>query len=276
MDISYRVDDETVRVAFADDAGLAPGADEVLAARFDDLVAPCGWYADGYVVAPLFSPAEMEAIRGAIADIVKEFLRAHAVGVGGFDLESYHRFVDDAVHAEVIAHTRRLYPKDFGVDVGVIVARLSELIGAPLSFYDPVSDQTQWIICRINRPGSGDFNPVHKDVYESYDRCGRVPQMVNCWIPACGVGGRTGLPIAPGSHLLNEADVVRTKAGSTVNGVRYSVNSVARWNGEAALKTVAPRDGEALVFSSHLIHGLGRNLNADATRISFEFRLYKA
>ena len=41
------------------------------------------------------------------------------------------------------------------------------------------------------------------------------------------------------------------------------------------MKTMCPKDGEMLVFSSHLIHGLGKNYHADTTRISLEFRLYE-
>ena len=133
----------------------------------------------------------------------------------------------------------------------------------------------QWIIVRINRPNSIGYNPVHKDIYESYDSLGEIPRMINVWIPICGVEGRTGLPIAPGSHLVPEDQISRTKAGSVIEGQRYSVNCIQTWGDSVTLKTMTPSYGDMLVFSSHLIHGLAKNYHADTTRISLEFRLYE-
>ena len=98
--------------------------------------------------------------------------------------------------------------------------------------------------------------------------------MINVWIPICGVGGRTGLPIAPSSHLISEHQVSRTTAGSEIEGQRYSVNCIESW-GETHLQTMCPKEGGLLVFSSHLIHGLGQNYHDDTTRISMEFQLYE-
>ena len=66
-----------------------------------------------------------------------------------------------------------------------------------------------------NMPKSTNFNPAHKDIYQIFDTTGKVPQMVNVWIPICGVHEqrKTGLPLAPGSHLFLESQIERTKAG---------------------------------------------------------------
>lgn len=252
------------------------GEDIILSQKFNDLVENCDWKNEGFVLKKLFTEHQMREIRGSIEVIIKTILEKNFISIEGFQLEHYHKFVDDKIHGEVITHTRRLYPSDFGVDVYQIVEQLSGIMGTELSFFNPIAKQNQWIICRINRPHSYDYNPVHKDIYESYDQFEQIPQMINCWIPVCGVTDRTGLPIAPGSHLVSEKAVVRTKAGSEMNGFNYSVNSIIEWDGSNALTTISPNDGEALVFSSHLIHGLARNMNEDKTRISFEFRLYKS
>ena len=123
-------------------------------------------------------------------------------------------------------------------------------------------------------PGSRAYNPAHKDIYEGFDNDGECPAMVNAWIPIAGVKGRTGLPIAPGSHLIPECRVLRTKAGTKMNGNRYSVNCIKSWDGMNELKTIAPNPGQMLLFSSHLIHGLGCNYNRDTTRVALEFRLH--
>ena len=98
--------------------------------------------------------------------------------------------------------------------------------------------------------------------------------MINIWVPLIGVTGKNSLPIAPRSHLLPENKILRTKAGSTVNGVKYSVNSIKSWAGDTSLTRLPLKQNEILIFSSHLIHGLAFNTEEDKTRISFEFRLY--
>ena len=126
----------------------------------------------------------------------------------------------------------------------------------------------------INRPRSNDFNTAHKDVYEDYDKFCKIPRMINVWVPLIGVTENNMLPIAPRSHLLPENKIMRTKAGSTINGVNYSVNSIKSWDDSSLLTKIPLQQDEILIFSSHLIHGLAINHEEDKTRISFEFRLY--
>jgi ectoine hydroxylase-related dioxygenase (phytanoyl-CoA dioxygenase family) len=129
------------------------------------------------------------------------------------------------------------------------------------------------MIARLNKPQSLDYNPVHKDIYEVFDKLGVIPKMINVWIPVCGVNKTSGLPIAPRSHLISEHKIKRSKAGSVLNSQKYSVNSILEWQGSRDLVRMNPDSDEFLIFSSHLIHGLAFNQNSDKTRISFEFRL---
>ena len=94
------------------------------------------------------------------------------------------------------------------------------------------------------------------------------------WIPLIGVTEKNTLPIAPRSHLLPESKILRTKAGSTINGVNYSVNSIKSWADSSSLTKIPLQQDEILIFSSHLIHGLAINHEEDMTRMLFEFRLY--
>lgn len=57
-----------------------------------------------------------------------------------------------------------------------------------------------YIIVRINRPFSNDFNPPHKDIYESVDRDHSIPQFVNLWIPISGITQNSSSPTAPVSY----------------------------------------------------------------------------
>lgn len=274
MKLSYEIDGEAVSLDLQSEQAFGPR--ERLIDIYEDPLSSCDWYDAGYAVRPLFSAAEMDTVRAALARIICDALEESGIATKGFTLERYHDFATEAAHETVIARTRRLEPQDFGVRLKDILSRLSDMAGKELSFFNPILGSDQWVICRINRPRSNDFNPVHKDIYEALDRAGTVPAMVNIWIPICGVDGRTGLPVAAGSHLIPEDRILRTKAGSNVNGAHYSVNSVTSWGGKAELTTISPASGEALIFSSHLIHGFGRNLHADTTRISFEFRLFIA
>ena len=98
--------------------------------------------------------------------------------------------------------------------------------------------------------------------------------MINIWTPLIGVTEKNTLPIVPHSHLLPENKILRTRAGSTINGVKYSVNSIKSWAGGSSLTKIPLQQNQILIFSSHLIHGLAVNHEEDITRISFEFRLY--
>lgn len=276
MDVTYLVDGRPVVVQFADNTDFASGDDICLAEKFRDMAAGCEWFRRGYVVKRIFTDEEFRGVREALERIIIKLLQEHSVDTVNFSLESYHHYVDDALHWKIIQRTRRLFPDDFRINVNDTVKKIEDVIGAKLGFYNPLLKKEHWLISRINRPGSNDFNTVHKDIYEAYDGYADIPRMINCWIPVCGVDDGTGLPMAPGSHLVPESRVQRTKAGSTMNGNAYSVNAIASWDGQNSLVTVAPGPGEAIIFSSHLVHGLARNRHPDRTRISFEFRLYES
>lgn len=272
MRATYQIDDTAVSLDV--DGDRVQGAPEVLVETYGDPLSAQPWFRDGFTVAPLLSPAELSAMRAAVLDVIRGVVTGLGRDLRGLSLEGYHKHVEDELHALVIAQTRRLPLQDFGVPAADLIARLSALVGTKLSLHNPALNADQWVICRINRPGSQDFNPVHKDAYEALDHAGMVPPMVNFWVPVCGVAGPTGLPVAPGSHLIPEDRIERTKAGCSINGRRYSVNAVTRWDGGAVLTTIAPDEGEVLAFSSNLIHGLGRNLASDTTRMALEFRLF--
>ena len=190
-------------------------------------------------------------------------------------LSDYHNYVDSKIHGKVILKSRSLTPKDFEFDTQDFLKAISDFFGKKLHWRSDGSYEPN-IIARINLPQSKNFNPAHKDVYQVYYDTKRIPPMVNIWVPICGVNEGTGLPLAVGSHLLKESEVYRTKAGVTMNGIKYNVNCIRDWGGEKKLKTMSPHSNQMLVFSSHLIHGLARNMNNDETRVSLEFRLFES
>ena len=275
MKHSYKIDGDIINLKIDPDE-YSVGQVVNLGQNFDDLAQTKDWYDEGFAIEKTESFFDIDKLRKATECALKEIISGidASIDLTNFKMENYHQFVTDDMHLEVIQKTRRLFPRDISIDVDEILQRFSDYFERKLSFTNPVSRIEQWMIARLNRPKSNDFNTAHKDVYESYDKYQKIPQMINIWVPLIGVTGKNSLPVAPRSHLLPENKILRTKAGSTVNGVKYSVNSIKSWAGDSSLIRLPLKQNEFLIFSSHLIHGLAFNTEEDITRISFEFRLY--
>jgi hypothetical protein len=235
--------------AWGEGGALSPADDDPRAAALDP---------DGYRVLSL--PPE---VAGEVRRAVAAFLRLAPEA-----LEAYHRHTDEAGHAELIQRSRELRFAHLGLDAGAIIDLLEPVLGLRLSPIVPIvgSDHVQ---LRINRPGSTDYNPPHRD--------GALPvwaNSVNTWLPVAGVDARTSLCILPGSHRLAEDRCWQTRpGGATIDGKPYRVPAIARLSDGPLRMIRAPvRFGEALIFSPFLIHGLALNETADVTRMALEFR----
>lgn len=275
MIYSYKIDDDVIDVNIEPDE-YSVGQAENLSQYFDDLALKKDWYNEGFVIEKTESFFDISKLRKATESSLLEIISGldASIDLTNFKMENYHQFVTDDMHLKVIQKARRLYPNDLSIDIDDVLQRFSEYFDRRLSFKNPVSGTEQWMIARLNRPKSNDFNTAHKDVYEIFDKYQKIPQMINIWVPLVGVTDKNSLPVVPRSHLLAENKILRTKAGSSVNGVKYSVNSIKSWADESSLARPPLQQDEILIFSSHLIHGLAVNTEEDMTRISFEFRLY--
>ena len=277
MNLHYVVDERDVHVKVDDDMEFSKGEEICLANKFDDLALGQDWYSEGYTILQTEKYFHFHEVRKDIENVLKNIVSELSQGINleHFSLEDYHKYVDDRMHHDVISKTRRLYPVDFGFNVLNFLEKLSTFFNIPLCYKNSVRNLEQWIIVRLNRPKSIGFNPVHKDIYGMYDEFSSIPRMINIWIPICGVGNGTGLPVVPRSHLITENNILRTPSCSIMENQKYSVNCIKTWNSENRLTTLCPKEKEMIVFSSHLIHGLAQNLNPDKTRVSLEFRLYE-
>ena len=160
--------------------------------------------------------------------------------------------------------------EDFGFDLELVPQRLSEMVGKKLSSYNPELERKH-VQLRINRPGSLDLNPPHRDSYLKFYR-----KILNVWLPVVGCDENSSLPVIPGSHLVREEDLIRTEGrGATIAGNTYSVPCISRIKDRIPEMTRPnPQPGQALIFTPFLIHGAAFNTNTDTTRMALELRLY--
>ena len=252
------------------------GNSQCLSQVYNDLSLEQSWYKKGYEILSSHDFLDYEKMFIAVESLIRNILRSEGVNVGGFKLKCYHRYVDNNIHNKVIRMTRDIVPSMLDIDVHSLITKFSEYFAAELCWESKTKYEPK-IIIRIIMPKTKHFNPVHKDIYQIYERERYIPQMINIWLPICGVcpQNKTGLAIAKSSHLIDESLIYRTKSGSTMNGIHYNVNCIASWNNENKLTTICPREGSFLIFSSHLIHGLGINNHEDITRVSLELRLFR-
>lgn len=267
----FTIDDKEYEVDLGDSV-FAPGKAETLSNPANDISCKQVWYPQGYAVFDLLNDQEYAATYAGISRCVRNVLNTDQ----DFKLEKYHRYVDDATHYKVVAKTRDLFPKDFDFPVSDVIAKLEKLVCFGLTNIDPETGDKLHIIVRINRPHSTDYNPPHKDIYESFDQEHRLPKIVNFWLPICGVSNKSMLPVAPGSHLIPEDKLLRTFDGGKVGGNQYRVRSIKTWDGKNAMHRPPIKHGQVLIFTPYLIHGNAINDQDDTTRVALEFRLFQS
>lgn len=275
-EFKFTIDDKQ----FTFDANGSPafkyGISEVLSTKNTDITFGQDWYKKGFKVFPLLNKIEFNSLQSGISNCVKSILDEKGIDISKFELNKYHLFIpNDTIHYEVVRRTRDLFPSDFDFHINKFYMKLSELLGLELTDINPHNGERMHIIIRINRPGSNDFNPPHKDVYESVDRDEHINKFVNFWIPISGVNMKSSLPLVPGSHLLSEDKILRTFEGGTIQKQKYHVRSIMEWDGQNNLYRSNIGYGNVLIFSSHLIHGCAVNEQEDETRVALEFRLFK-
>lgn len=277
MKLEYRINGRLANIDVPDDTQFSTGGDVCLASEFNDPTDATDWYQKGYGLREFSSKLPAALLRESITDMVAHRIKEALPhkNLADFRLEKYHEYVSEEEHCGGLdSKLKRFYSRDAEFDDGVFIEIMQNELKKSLSYTPKGSVDEHWLIVRIVRPQANAFNPPHKDIYEAFDETGVCPQMVNAWVPVTGVSSKAGLALAPGSHHLVESDIERTTAGATMNGKKFSVNCIKSWCGNNELITVAPPEGEMLIFSSHLIHGLGVNENHDITRVALEFRLH--
>ena len=124
---------------------------------------------------------------------------------------------------------------------------------------------------RICRPSSkyNDFNPCHRDIYLDFYR-----NIVNIYLPIIGSNANSSLKISPGSHKINENDIIVTKGGAFFNSTKqkFSVDAIVGSKIPIHMERPEVDENSMMLFSPYLFHGCSDNNNEDITRISLEIR----
>jgi hypothetical protein len=274
----FEINNKKYAVSVAGSPEFRFGENAVLAGADTDIVYNQSWYAEGYTAAEFLNSDEFAFLKSGLTASVKKIITEElGFDTDDFTLEKYHHFVrDNQDHYKVVSRTRDLFSADFNFPIDEMIPKFEKILGFDLSDIDPKSGDKLHIIVRINRPKSNDYNPPHKDIYEEVDKNDYIPPFVNFWIPIAGVTENSSLPIVPGSHQISEAEILRTFDGGVVEGNTYRVRMIREWGGSHTLERAVVKDGQVLLFSSHLIHGLAINEEEDLSRVALEFRLFKS
>ncbi len=275
--IEFQIDDKKYEFS-VNDAVFGIGKNEILSQPYSDITYQQDWYHSGYTEITFLTKNEFDKLKQEITYNIQQLTEQELnKKITSFSLESYHHFVkNNETHFKIVSKTRNLFEENVTIDLNELKKRIERLMSCKLTDVVPDTDYKLHIIIRINRPDSTDFNPPHKDIYEFYDDHRIKPKMINCWIPVAGVTENTALPIAPGSHLINENQVIRTFNGGIFEGNTYRVRIVKQWGNSNKLIRSTVKYGQVLLFSPYLIHGAALNREKDQTRVALELRLFEA
>ena len=252
------------------------GSSEILSDKNTDISYHQKWYHRGFETFQFLNNSEFELLSEGISRCISSLIGRLGIDVSNFKLERYHHYIrDDDMHHKIAGMTRDLFLEDFDFPILDLIDKLGKIVGLQLTDINSDSGKRTHIIVRINRPNSSDFNPPHKDIYESFDSNFVIPKFVNFWVPICGVSSKSMLPVVPGSHLLSEDKIFRTFVGGIVNNNKYRVRSILSWDGKNEMYRPPIKYGEVLVFTPHLIHGCAINSQENITRVALEYRLFK-
>jgi len=182
-------------------------------------------------------------------------------------LEDYHKWVSSDKHNDLIKKTRSLGFNDFGVNLDNIIYNIESHLKIKLKKKLPHIDK-DIIQLRINRPGSLDINPPHRDSYFP-----AYKSVINIWIPLINCTNLTSLGVMPGSHLIKENEIKISDGGTySLNGNKYNVPCIIDTINGMNFIRPNPKKTESLIFTSSLIHGVAFN-TSKKTRMSLELRL---
>lgn len=244
----------------------------------DNHIQNADWFTEGYKIDKFLDEKDYNLFEFFIKDLFVQHLAKITHGdLSKFTLDQYHTYVTDETHKQFLKSVTAGSNARGGIPLNTlpfsyrkIDERVSDLCKCNLSSKN-LFTQCFWL--RVVRPRvEKDNNPPHKDGYLRRNR-----KMVNLYVGIAGSNEQSSLPFVPYSHLINEKYIERTYGKALVNGVKFTNPAVTGLaNKQLEMFTPNPGRNEILVFTPYMIHGGGRNLNPNITRISLEMRFKKA
>lgn len=241
------------------------GSDEILFDNFKKSINRTTWMQDGFTILNILEKIEHLNLVNSIKELLSKNFK---INFNNSKLSDYHKFVSSKEHLKIIQVTRELQYKDLDINIDSICQKISNELKRNVHTQNPLLDR-DLVILRISRPNSLDINPPHRDGYLDVWK-----KTINLWIPLDGCSEKSSLPMMPSSHLINESEILRTKAkGATINSLSYQVPAILDTKIGMNFIRPNPLPGQALVFTPFLIHGSSINEQKDISRMSLEIRL---
>ena len=140
MKLTYHIDNFTLDITADPTVEMTTGTDTVLATEYNDLALEQSWGEEGFTVLDASEAFDFTEVKRDITAILRSILTELTpdADLSDFTLETYHHYVDDALHYQVIGKTRRLYPTDFGFHEQTLVDFLSGRLQSRLGYMNPV------------------------------------------------------------------------------------------------------------------------------------------
>jgi hypothetical protein len=192
-------------------------------------------------------------------------------------IEYYHLLADKVDHQKLWPKSNRVLPKE---SVSLIknlpfIAKLKNEFGdfTISDIYDTVQHHGhEEIYWRLVRPGiSGDVGPLHKDKWfhgafnAGYGMFSDEDVTVKIWVPIFCESGKSGLAIAPGSHLREWKYHIEVQDGVPRPKPDEDLS-------DAGARLMHTEPGNLLIFHEGTLHG-GVINDSNKTRVSAEITM---
>lgn len=222
----------------------------------------------GFGVFHLLTKDAFLLLRKQMEQIVVQRLSVYQKVSSDFELTQYHRFLEhEETHYKI--STWALEYTAIGDIYFEIKKRVENVLKLKLKVkaISHLGKEGYYIGFRILRPMRNDHNPFHRDAWIPNWR-----DTINAWLPLCGFEDGNSLQVIPESHLWEDNQILKTKAGAEIEGKKYHVPAAIGAVNKFNIETPLLNPGDGLIFSPYIIHGNGVNKKSDTARVSLEFR----
>ena len=196
---------------------------------------------------------------------------------GKLGIENYHHIADRINHHKLWPKSNRVFGKDAVLQVknlpflSILKKEFGEFTLADVYVTEQVYGQEE-VYWRLVRPGiEGDVGPLHKDKWfhgafnAGYGMFSENEVTVKIWIPIFCEAGKSGLAIAPGSHLREWKYHIEVTDGIPRPKPDEDLS-------DAGARLIPTDAGNILLFNEGTLHGGVLN-NSNKTRVSAEITM---